>query len=147
MNRVHEQCPKIDSGIVPSQTGSKEAECTECTALASPRAQAAHPAHRPRAHCAPRARCTPRPLRPAPSRPCHTRLCPARQRPARLHTCTPARPTACRACPRAPRAPSACPAGTAYCNTLQCIAIQNLALQFTIHPSVLQYAFLATRKF
>ena len=32
MNRVHEQCPKIDSGTVPSQTGSKQAECTECTA-------------------------------------------------------------------------------------------------------------------
>ena len=31
MNRVQEQCPKIDSGIVQSQIGSKQAECTECT--------------------------------------------------------------------------------------------------------------------
>ena len=32
MNRVHEQCSKIDSGTVLSQTGSKQAECTKCTA-------------------------------------------------------------------------------------------------------------------
>ena len=32
MNRVHEQCPKIDSGTILSQTGSKKAECTECIA-------------------------------------------------------------------------------------------------------------------
>ena len=31
MNRVHEQCPKIDSETVLSQTGSKQPECTECT--------------------------------------------------------------------------------------------------------------------
>ena len=73
MNRVHEQCPKIDSGIELSQTGQKRAECTKCTALASPCAPhfsacACLPAYRARAPQRPSARaracllaCLPRP--------------------------------------------------------------------------------------
>ena len=32
MNRVHEQCPKIDLGTVLSQNWVKQVECTKCTA-------------------------------------------------------------------------------------------------------------------
>ena len=64
MNRVHEQCPKIDSGIVLSQ---KRAKCTKCTALASPRAPRACPSARAPAPV-PRTRLRPcRVARPAPS--------------------------------------------------------------------------------
>ena len=99
MNRVHKQCPKIDSGTVLSQTGSKQAECTECTACwpaarpgRAPSACAAR-ASRARAPVAARASCTRLPTR-AP----RTRL-PTRLQPA----C--AQPSACDPLLRASRAP------------------------------------------
>ena len=54
MSRVHEQCKKIDSGTVLSQTRSKQAECTKC--------RACWPAARPSAH---------RPRMATRVRPCH----------------------------------------------------------------------------
>ena len=85
MNRVHEQCSKIDSGTVLSQTGSKQAECTECTACwpsSTPRPRAQHPCRAPRfpaaAPARPPALRAPRPFVPPPTRPA---LCRARLRP------------------------------------------------------------------
>ena len=75
MNRVHEQCPKINSGTVLSQTGSKQAECTECTAcwpsstprlLALPRLSAARP---PSLRVSPARPSSPLAPSPAPARP------------------------------------------------------------------------------
>ena len=63
MNRVREQCPKIDSGTVLSQTGSKQVECIECIAC--------WPSSTPR----PRARPRPAPACRAPPAPaCSARL-------------------------------------------------------------------------
>ena len=45
MNRVHEQCPKIDSGTVPSQTGPKPGRVHQVHSPGQP----ARPAPRPRA--------------------------------------------------------------------------------------------------
>ena len=82
MNRVHEQCPKIDLGTVLSQTGSKQAECTKCTACWP----AAHPGRAPSA-CAAGAL---RAREPAAARALRTRL-PARLQPAcaQPSTCAP----------------------------------------------------------
>ena len=93
MNRVHEQCPKIDSGTVLSQTGSKQAECTECTACwpsSTPRSRAlpspapAYP--EPPRTCVPRP-CTPAPCGPAPVPPSTLMPSPAPTRPARAPSC------------------------------------------------------------
>ena len=54
MNRVHKQCPKIDSRTVLSQTGSKQAECTECTACWPSTTPRPHAPAAPRT-CVPRA--------------------------------------------------------------------------------------------
>ena len=70
MNRVHEQCPKIDSGTVPSQTMSKQVECSECTAC--------WPSSTPRPCPSLRAACTPRLLPcPRPPGPCPLPRAPA----------------------------------------------------------------------
>ena len=162
MNRVHEQCPKIDSGTVLSQTRSKQVECTECTACwpsSTPgrapsahaagalRASAACPARRCRLHRAPRAPltlprapCAPAPrLRaqrpPAPACPPRTSLA----HPAASLLRTPA-PTC------APRASSALPNAVSWPS--DCIAIQTMPClsHNTIHcisiESSLQPAFL-----
>ena len=50
MNRVHEQCPKIDSGTVLSQTGSKTGWVHQVHSLL---AQPAHPGAHRRAHAWP----------------------------------------------------------------------------------------------
>ena len=165
MNRVHEQCPKIDSRTVLSQTGSKQAECTECTAC--------WPNSTPRP-CAP-ACCR---SRPAPATAPRVPACALAQRPPSAH---PARPPAMRApCAQRLRAPAARPAvswawlGTISqyspalpcshvtiqfvciaiqtslfsaiqllpaCNTNQCIAIQNFPAQpsLAIHLNLLKY--------
>ena len=112
MNQVHEQCPKIDSGTVP---GRKQVECTECTALASPHAQAVRlrrPARLPPACACLRApahtRAVPyRLLRVLPRADCAARSRARALRARAPRACMPARPTASRARPRAPRAPSA----------------------------------------
>ena len=157
MNRVHEQCPKIDSGTVLRQTGSKRAECTKCTAhgpVARPgRAQAAQPAmplalpapvrptrlpteRAPRVSLRPRTR-----LLPAPAPPCCSYRAPR----------TPAAPRAClRALCRVPEPLRASVAvswlGLAlYRNTVQpCLALMS---QYSpvycdiafLQPSLLQY--------
>ena len=124
MNRVHEQCPKIDSGTVLSQTASKQAECTECTAywpnskprprlLSRPRAPAPRapapvppsapaPATAPARPSAPYALCPPaRPAcqcRVARPSPCALRLSAPHAQPAHQHTpraYVPARPASC----------------------------------------------------
>ena len=154
MNRVHEQCPKIDSGTVLSQTGSKQAECTKCTAHGPaarpgrswPRARlrcactccralraclhAPAPAQRPpsgrsRLLCAP----LPGPCEPAAPlpRPCRAPAAPL-PRPCRALVAPLPRPAR-------PPAPAAC-AFSLYCDT-NCLL---KALFFTIHQSVLQYS-------
>ena len=118
-NRVHEQCPKIDSGTVLNQTGSKQAECIArwpatipgcapsapavplprpCRSPVPPSAPAlAHPApHAPLAYAA----CAPMPPThpPAAFRQRTCRFC-------RAPACAPSRPGPARPCRlRAPRA-------------------------------------------
>ena len=89
MNRVHEQCPKIDSGTVPSQTGQKTGKvhrmhspdqpARPCSAPIAPPACLLSPA--PRSHapvpCVPAPRVPARPLAQlpvAPARVPHARL-------------------------------------------------------------------------
>ena len=109
MNRVHKQCPKIDSGIVPSQNGSKQAKRTECTAR-WPAARLGRPAGR-----APRAQQCPTRLA---ANPCRApRASAALRAPLHAHAMPPATCVAhapalaarpCRPAPQRPRAPSAC---------------------------------------
>ena len=80
MNPVHEQCPKVDSGKIPSQIGSKTGRV--------------HRVHSPRPGCAPSAQAARLP----PSQPCPARSALARALP-------PARLPLLPRTPRAPRAP------------------------------------------
>ena len=102
MNRVHEQCPKIDSGKIPSRTGLKTGRVHRVHCPKPARAP------RPRAQLPGRARPAPVPrlsraLRPAPRLP----PAPLAQRPHARAARLPSAPTHARL--RAPRAPSACP--------------------------------------
>ena len=92
MNRVHEQCPKIDSETVLSQTGPKTGRMHQVHSHGQP----ASPGSAPSTGAARTSRA---PAAPVVARPLSPR---ARAPPA----CTPARPAACRACPM--RAPSPC---------------------------------------
>ena len=156
MNRVHEQCPKIDSGTVLSQTGSKQAECTACWPSSTPRphAQAARPTPVPRAPCllplappAPACLRAPSPLACAPAacpaRPCHA---PRPPLPAPSAVSWPG--WSCRETVQQPTAPTATiqyfllqykfsPASLLYCNTIaspsNCIAIHLPSRPATAH--------------
>ena len=163
MNRVHEQCPKIDSRTVLSQTGSKQAECTKCTtcwptSTPMPRALPRLHATPARPSACPASACRARPARP-----------PAASAPRARLPCAPRKP-ACRASPAVswawlgivsqynPALPCShvtiqfvCIAiQTALfsaiqllpaCNTNQCIVIQNIPAQpsLAIHLNLLQY--------
>ena len=112
MNRVHEQCPKIDSGTVLSQTGSKTGRVHQVhSLLAQQHAQAARPCRAPR--LLPRA-----PRGPARA----VRRHPAPARPAPAHSQRPPSALAC--------------APILYCDT-NCLPH---ALFTTIHQGVLQYS-------
>ena len=111
MDRVHEQCPKIDSGTVLSQTGSKQVECTKCTAHSPTARPGRAPCRAPRLPTARPRACVPRLRAPAPVPPSARALsasCAARpcaQRPASPRA---QRPTCCSPdCAQRPTAPSA----------------------------------------
>ena len=132
MNRVHEQCPKIDSGKIPSRTGPKtgrvhRVHCLKPARAPRPRAQRpgrAPAASEPRALRA-AAACQARPRSPSARRPCRprapcvppARLPLARAPTARPRACRyPACPSACCACPRAQaRLPSSLPRAQHAC--------------------------------
>ena len=167
MNRVHEQCPKIDSGTLLSQTGSKTSRVHQVhSLLAQQHAQAARPCRNPRmrASRAPglRAVSTPRQLPRAPHTCCRRRPAPAAvQAPA---PCARARPApllahpVCIAIQTAFLMPFSLQYTRVYCNTIpispapgrniiNCIEIQFLqqpAASIAIHlthctPLLLQY--------
>ena len=163
MNSVHEPGSRTMSKILTQEKyrvnpSRKQAKCTEYTALASPSAQTARPAPRPRAPRAPRAPAAARPLLPharsprafarlLPTRPCpalQRRSCRAPALPAptsayrlRAHlraccapTCAPRAPSLAPTC--APRAPSLAP-----CRRCSgCIAIQHCPCLLPSHNTV-----------
>ena len=106
MNRVHEQCPKIDSGTVLSQTGSNIGRMHQVHSpqpsstprprpgLRAARAPLLLPLPRASAPLAPQRPARLRQCRPAPcQRPAHLRPCrPAPQRPTRARAPAPLRP-------------------------------------------------------
>ena len=138
MNRVHEQCPKIDSGTIPSQPGSKIGRV--------------HRVHSPRPACAPSPRACRAPAARlpsacrAPATPCRARLPPSCLRAPRALSCRftrlrahcaprlraqlPAAPTrapthACLRAQRAPCAPNASPARPTRALRAQCAPSQR----------------------
>ena len=156
MNRVHEQCPKVDSGTVLSpKTGSKLGQVHSAPTWPSQRAQAARPCQLracvrrascllPRSPSAPACAVS---LRPVPARPTSARAqrppgpsTGARPLPARAHC--PLEPSACASpapCAPSPCAPPLMPSAPAcspslYCDT-NCLPH---TLFTTIHQSVFQ---------
>ena len=154
MNRVHEQRPKIDSGTIPSQNGSKIGRVHRVHSPRPARAPSAQAARLPRPCCArlarPALRCRAPLPRAAAARRCPQALPPRLPLPRAL----PAARHACRAQPSAPRTPSpaplrlpvrparpcgraCCPAPAVswlgwplYCNTVQPCPCSTVAIQF-----------------
>ena len=144
MNRVHNQCSKnLTQEKYRVEPGQKQVKCTECTALASPRAQAGSPAPMPRmlrapsrAFAAPPARLLPlAPRARAPAAPrARAPVLPSYRSPV---CCVPAQR------PPATRAPRACCLRARACTPspapARCVAATVAVLQYSTALSQSQY--------